>query len=332
MNHAHRLYKTNFHGIIRALAISPKGVVYINHHATSLEPLRSADAFFLSCSPACVFSAPVNPSWSGLVATYAALAVGEPGNCRISHKGESGKEGASSFGCRNGDHGSPDFQQPGNAHRHHSSSDIRYPPHRHRSCHLRRQPHGVAGAICQPSAHRPAPVRLYQLLSHPSPARRGAHCQRQVRRIRRVLRHPALFLLSYIGYLLVPAIGPALHSAISRQGTCRFPQFIKTIQDALNTLEKNKTDAFPSGHTAVSLVCLYYAWKEREKMLFAVLIPVVTGLLISTVYLRYHYVIDVVAGIALTGVTIALAPGLRRLLSAATNRPGHEESSSRPPS
>jgi membrane-associated phospholipid phosphatase len=44
---------------------------------------------------------------------------------------------------------------------------------------------------------------------------------------------------------------------------------------------------------------------------------VVTGLLISTVYLRYHYVIDVIAGIALTGLTIALTPGLQRLLAKA---------------
>jgi len=52
---------------------------------------------------------------------------------------------------------------------------------------------------------------------------------------------------------------------------------------------------------------------------------VVTGLILSTVYLRYHYVIDVVAGVALTGLTIALAPGLRRLLTRSgaegSNRP-----------
>ena len=90
----------------------------------------------------------------------------------------------------------------------------------------------------------------------------------------------------------------------------------------LNNLEKNKTDAFPSGHTAVSLLSLYYAGKAREKILAACLIPVVTGLIISTVYLRYHYVIDVIAGIAVTCVTIALAPGLRRLLSRASGHSG----------
>ena len=129
------------------------------------------------------------------------------------------------------------------------------------------------------------------------------------------------FYLSYVGYLLVPAIGPRFTLSHLQTGDLQVSPFIETIQDALNVLEKNKTDAFPSGHTAVSLMCLYYAWKEREKKLFAVLIPVVTGLLISTVYLRYHYVIDIIAGIALTGLTIALAPGLQRLLSTASCRP-----------
>ncbi len=137
------------------------------------------------------------------------------------------------------------------------------------------------------------------------------------------------FYLSYVGYLLVPAIGPRFTLSHLQTGDLQLSPFIGKIQEALNALEKNKTDAFPSGHTAVSLMCLYYAWKEREKALFAVFIPVVTGLVISTVYLRYHYVIDVIAGIALTGLTVALAPGLRRLLSGAPIRtskqatPGH---------
>jgi membrane-associated phospholipid phosphatase len=139
------------------------------------------------------------------------------------------------------------------------------------------------------------------------------------------------FYLSYIGYLLVPAIGPRFTLNHLQTGDLQVSPFIKSIQDTLNGLEKNKTDAFPSGHTAVSLMSLYYAWQKREKKLFAVLVPAVAGLIISTVYLRYHYVIDVIAGIALTGLTIALAPGLRRLLSGTPGHPGDEESSPMPP-
>ncbi|HUI45067.1 MAG TPA: phosphatase PAP2 family protein [Nitrospirota bacterium] len=128
------------------------------------------------------------------------------------------------------------------------------------------------------------------------------------------------FYLSYVGYLLVPAIGPRFTLGHLQTGGLRVSPFIEKIQDALNGLEKNKTDAFPSGHTAVSLMSLYYAWGKKEKRLFTGLIPVVAGLIISTVYLRYHYVIDVIAGIALTVLTVYLAPILFAALSRVTRK------------
>lgn len=133
------------------------------------------------------------------------------------------------------------------------------------------------------------------------------------------------FYLSYVGYLLFPAIGPRFTLSHLQTMELQVSPFIRTIQEALDALEKNKTDAFPSGHTAISLVSLYYAWKEREKILFTVLSPLVAGLIISTVYLRYHYVIDVIAGMVLAGLTLAIAPGLHRLLSAITGHPQDEK-------
>ncbi len=130
------------------------------------------------------------------------------------------------------------------------------------------------------------------------------------------------FYLSYVGYLLVPAIGPRFTLGHLQTEGLQVSPFIEKIQDVLNSLEKNKTDAFPSGHTAVSLMSLYYAWSKKEKRLFAGLIPVVTGLLISTVYLRYHYVIDVIAGIALTILTVYLAPILFAALSRVARKTG----------
>jgi len=128
------------------------------------------------------------------------------------------------------------------------------------------------------------------------------------------------FYLSYAGYLLFPAIGPRFTLGHLQTGDLQLTPLIAAIQETLNSLEKNKTDAFPSGHTAVSVMSLYYAWSLRERKLCTVLVPTVTALLVSTVYLRYHYVIDLIAGIGLTGLTIALAPGLRRLLATLVDR------------
>jgi membrane-associated phospholipid phosphatase len=125
------------------------------------------------------------------------------------------------------------------------------------------------------------------------------------------------FFLSYIGYIAVPAIGPRFTLAdIQTRGLDAGP-LVLSIQHALNTLENTKTDAFPSGHTAVALMTLYYAWRAGEKVLAGILLPVVSALIVSTVYLRYHYVIDILAGIALTGLTIWIAPGANRLFSRA---------------
>jgi membrane-associated phospholipid phosphatase len=123
------------------------------------------------------------------------------------------------------------------------------------------------------------------------------------------------FYLSYIGYLLVPAVGPRFTLEHLQTTDLQAGPFIQKIQSTLNGFEHNKTDAFPSGHTAIALTTLYYAWKKKEKALGAVLVPVALGLIISTVYLRYHYVIDVLAGIALTVLTVYLAPKMNTWFS-----------------
>ncbi|OGW28871.1 MAG: hypothetical protein A2X56_14850 [Nitrospirae bacterium GWC2_57_13] len=123
------------------------------------------------------------------------------------------------------------------------------------------------------------------------------------------------FYLSYVGYLLVPAVGPRFTLADLQTTGLQASSFTLAIQNTLNALEHNKTDAFPSGHTAVALMTLYYAWKFREKRYATILAPTVLALILATVYLRYHYVIDVIAGVLLTVLTIGIAPALYRRLS-----------------
>jgi len=123
------------------------------------------------------------------------------------------------------------------------------------------------------------------------------------------------FYLSYLGYLLVPAIGPRFTLAHLQTMDLQAGPITQSIQGILNSLEHNKTDAFPSGHTAVALMTLYYSWKHCERTLFRILLPLVSLLIFSTVYLRYHYVIDVIAGVLLAVLTISLAPRACRFLS-----------------
>lgn len=111
------------------------------------------------------------------------------------------------------------------------------------------------------------------------------------------------FYLSYVGYLLWPALGPRFSIHALQDDKLRGFIVADPIRDFLNRLEGVKRDAFPSGHTGVSLIVLYLTFRF-ERRLFWIFLPVVIALIFSTVYCRYHYVVDVIAGIILTIVTI----------------------------
>ena len=113
------------------------------------------------------------------------------------------------------------------------------------------------------------------------------------------------FYLSYLGYILTPALGPRFTIAHLHSTALKGLFVAEPIQNLLNYLEGIKRDAFPSGHTAVALIVLYLAYRFKRGF-FWVLLPVVAVLLFSTVYCRYHYVVDVIAGVALTIFTIII--------------------------
>jgi membrane-associated phospholipid phosphatase len=130
------------------------------------------------------------------------------------------------------------------------------------------------------------------------------------------------FFLSYIGYLLFPGVGPrfTLHHFESL-GTdlpglwCtdtirRFLDAGESIPTgAANAILIAQRDAFPSGHTQMTLIACTLAYRYRLSSRHV--LAVAGGLLIiSTVYLRYHYVVDVLGGILFYTLTIATAPKL----------------------
>jgi membrane-associated phospholipid phosphatase len=116
------------------------------------------------------------------------------------------------------------------------------------------------------------------------------------------------FYLSYLGYIAVPATGPRFLPEIQQQQTRPLSGVLlfDEIHALLNRLEGKTYDAFPSGHTELTLLVLFYA-RRFHRPTFWALLPAGVGLIISTVYLRYHYVIDVIAGAVLALIIIAVA-------------------------
>ena len=119
------------------------------------------------------------------------------------------------------------------------------------------------------------------------------------------------YYVSFIGYILFPAVGPRY--AITRLYSVPLDGSFITdfVRDTLNALEHNKRDCMPSGHTQIVLMVLYLAYRY-EKLLFYLFFPVICALIASTIYLRYHYVIDLLVGATLAIGCVVLGPRLYR--------------------
>lgn len=103
------------------------------------------------------------------------------------------------------------------------------------------------------------------------------------------------FLIYYLFFILVPAIGPQFYfdypeSAIEAQGI--FGKIIKLIQENGEV----PTAAFPSSHVGIALIILMWLWNNLKKYL-KYFIPFVFLLILATVYIKAHYVVDIIAGI-----------------------------------
>lgn len=121
-----------------------------------------------------------------------------------------------------------------------------------------------------------------------------------------------VFFVSYVGYFLVPAVGPRF--TVTHAGPLPRGAVSRVIDDTLNWLESNKRDCFPSGHTMVVTAVLLEAARRSRKTFWAFL-PFAVGLVAATVYCRYHYVADVLAGLALAFVAVPLGNAIYRRFS-----------------
>jgi len=117
------------------------------------------------------------------------------------------------------------------------------------------------------------------------------------------------FFLSYIGYILVPAIGPRFTLHDFDLTNTELPglfltNYLREIVNAGESIPAGtpnpalvvQRDAFPSGHTQMTLLVMYLSVKFNSKTKYFFLING-SLLIFATVYLRYHYVADLIGGI-----------------------------------
>lgn len=135
-----------------------------------------------------------------------------------------------------------------------------------------------------------------------------------------------LFYVCYTIYIFVPVVGPR----IVYRGLVDVP----LPQDVVSGISADTPEsvqsavffrimgwiydhfeaagaAFPSSHVAVALCTVYFSFLYLRRVRYLHLVASIL-LCISTVYGRYHYVVDVVAGVAVAAVLVPLGNWLYR--------------------
>ena len=115
------------------------------------------------------------------------------------------------------------------------------------------------------------------------------------------------FLWSYLFYVLLPARGPQLY--FPRDAPPQGLWLASDLDRWILAAEANKWDLFPSGHTWVTLVTLALAWRHVRPC-FWLLLPVGSLLIVATMALNLHFVIDVLAGAVMAAVTLVVGDRL----------------------
>ncbi len=111
----------------------------------------------------------------------------------------------------------------------------------------------------------------------------------------------ASYLVGYIGYFCLPAAGPAFYhlpdTGIGGHAISRF--LIDIVKQGVTGM-----DAFPSLHTAKTIYVVACFYRDGLTKTAILLTPIAIGIVGATIFLRYHYGIDVIAGILLTSVLL----------------------------
>lgn len=117
-------------------------------------------------------------------------------------------------------------------------------------------------------------------------------------------------VLCDVGFILFPVASPMYWMA----DRFRVPLdgwVFTWVGELIRTRTHFAGGSLPSPHAAAATVMWVMAWKYHRST-FWLLSPVILSLYVSTFYGRFHYVTDVVFGIATAGLAIGLTPLLQR--------------------
>ncbi len=145
------------------------------------------------------------------------------------------------------------------------------------------------------------------------------------------------FFIYYLIYILFPTAGPQYYfPAIGLeqvqsgifphmgyyfnfhphlQETANNSGFFFTMVENTQQVGERPTAAFPSSHVGISTLILILVLRNRRYVLFGFMLPVYLCLVMATVYIEAHYVVDVMAGLVTAWLFYLISDALHRLFT-----------------
>ncbi len=113
-----------------------------------------------------------------------------------------------------------------------------------------------------------------------------------------------VFCVGQIVYMIVPGFGPYRLLESRFQHPLEGPHFWPLVAKTVASFDgAHRTDIFPSLHTATPSFFSMFAYRHRDKWPFRytwpVMVFVTINIILATMFLRWHYLLDVFAGLAL---------------------------------
>ena len=119
------------------------------------------------------------------------------------------------------------------------------------------------------------------------------------------------FNLCLIWYIFMPVAGPR-YQFEKISGPLADGYVFKLVHMILSGASSKGT-AFPSSHCAIGVIVVLYAARYHLGA-FTILCPFGVGLVVGTVYGRFHYALDTIAGTTLAVIVFGVTPYLYHLL------------------
>ncbi len=116
------------------------------------------------------------------------------------------------------------------------------------------------------------------------------------------------FLIYYLVFILIPVAGPQFYFT-DLMNTLPEGYIFGPIMKLIQMNGEGQTGAFPSSHVSICLILLCLSFTEMKRFL-PVVLTVSVLLILSTVYLKAHYVIDVLGAFLTTPLVYVLSSGL----------------------